>query len=181
MRFSIKSSKFNRQVAMKKLTLTLLALLSLSACAANPGGSGQLGDACGELGWGRIGGTLVGAAGGAFLGSQIGGGNTARTISTALGTLAGGGAGLYAGNSIDKGQCEQAKLARTQALDHGRIGQSISWNQGNASGVFTPIREGRDTSGSVCKEYTQTLYINGKPETGTGTACRRADGRWQLA
>lgn len=165
---------------MKHSTLTLLALLSLSACAANPGGSGQLGDACGELGWGRIGGTLLGAAGGAYLGSQVSSGNTARTIVTAVGTLAGAGAGLYAGNSIDKGQCEQARMARSRALDASTIGQSIAWNQGNASGSFTPTREGRDASGSICREYSQTIYIGGQAETGVGRACRRPDGRWQI-
>lgn len=165
---------------MKRIALPLLAGLALTACAANPGGSGQIGDACGELGWGRIGGTVLGAAGGAFLGSQVGGGTTTRTIATAVGTLAGAGAGLYAGSSIDKGQCEQARMARTRALDTGGIGQSISWNQGNASGSFTPIREGRDATGATCREFSQTIYIDGRAETGTGRACRRPDGRWQI-
>lgn len=164
-----------------KLTAVGLAALLLAGCAANPGGSGQLGDSCGELGWGRIGGTLAGATGGAFLGSAFrGAGRSTQGAAIAVGALAGAAAGFFAGNSIDKGQCEQAMMARNRALDQGQIGQSIAWNQGEARGTFTPTREGRDQSGAVCKEYEQTIYVDGKAETGIGRACRRPDGRWQI-
>ncbi|KJV08440.1 hypothetical protein VZ95_17780, partial [Elstera litoralis] len=98
----------------------------------------------------------------------------------AVGALAGAAAGYFAGNSIDKGQCEQAMMARNRALDSGQIGQSIAWNEGQNRGTFTPTREGRDQSGAVCKEYEQTIYVDGKSETGIGRACRRPDGRWQI-
>ncbi|GFZ97405.1 hypothetical protein [Elstera cyanobacteriorum] len=164
-----------------KLTAVGLAALLLAGCAANPGGSGQLGDSCGELGWGRIGGTLAGATGGAFLGSAFrGAGRSTQGAAIAVGALAGAAAGFFAGNSIDKGQCEQAMMARNRALDQGQIGQSIAWNQGEARGTFTPTREGRDQSGALCKEYEQTIYVDGKAETGIGRACRRPDGRWQI-
>ena len=30
-----------------------------------------------------------------------------------------------------------------------------------------------------CREFTSTIYIDGKPETARGKACRRPDGTWK--
>lgn len=166
---------------MKSLALPFLALFSLSACVAVPGGSGQIGDACGDLGWGRIGGTLLGAGGGGFLGSQLaGGGRSSQGLAIAIGTLAGAAGGYFAGSSLDRGQCEQARYARDQALNRAPIGQQIAWNTGTASGSFTPIRDGYDPFGAQCREYQSTIYIDGRAETGIGRACRRPNGQWHL-
>ena len=43
------------------------------------------------------------------------------------------------------------------------------------------IRTGRDNStGSMCREYQQTIKVGGKTEQGVGTACQNADGSWQI-
>ncbi len=168
------------RIAPKLAILGLCGAL-VAGCAANPGGSGQLGDACGDLGWGKIGGTLAGAAGGAYVGSRwSGAGRGTQTAATAAGALLGGLAGFLAGRSIDRGQCESAYAARNQALNNAQLGQSINWSQGNASGSFTPTRTGTDTTGAECREYEQTIRVDGVLETGVGRACRRPDGRWQI-
>ena len=33
-------------------------------------------------------------------------------------------------------------------------------------------------NGEPCREYTHTVYIDGQPQTGRGTACRNPDGSW---
>jgi hypothetical protein len=52
----------------------------------------------------------------------------------------------------------------------------IAWNQpqGNV------IREGRDSSGNLCREYQSNAVIDGRQVPTYGTACLRADGQWQM-
>jgi surface antigen len=30
-----------------------------------------------------------------------------------------------------------------------------------------------------CRQFTHTIYIDGRPQTARGTACRNPDGTWQ--
>ena len=36
-----------------------------------------------------------------------------------------------------------------------------------------------DQNGMNCRQYTHTIYIDGKPQTARGAACRNPDGTWQ--
>ncbi|MFD2262153.1 hypothetical protein ACFSM5_04585 [Lacibacterium aquatile] len=159
--------------------LILAAAIGVGGCTANPGGSGQIGDSCSDLGWGKIVGTAGGAAAGGYLGSRWkGAGSGTQTAATVAGTLLGAAGGFFAGRSIDRGQCESATMARQQALNSN---QPINWNQGNASGTFTPTgRTGSLSNGQICKEYEQTIRIDGQLETGVGQACQRPDGKWEI-
>jgi hypothetical protein len=58
------------------------------------------------------------------------------------------------------------------------IGQSIVWNADGASGVVTPIREGTDDAGNLCREFEQEIRIDGRRERALGTACLQQDGTW---
>lgn len=161
--------------------LILAAAIGVGGCTANPGGSGQIGDSCSDLGWGKLAGTAGGAAAGGYLGSRWkGAGGGTQTAATVAGTLLGAAGGFFAGRSIDRGQCERAEQARQQALNSAPVGQTISWNEGSASGTFTPTRTGTDNYGQVCKEYEQTVRIDGQLETAVGRACKRSDGRWEV-
>jgi hypothetical protein len=42
------------------------------------------------------------------------------------------------------------------------------------------VREGRDSSGNLCREYSTTTMIDGRPTPAYGTACQRPDGQWQI-
>lgn len=140
-----------------------------------------LGNSCGELGWGKVlGAALGGAAGGAIV-SNIARGSGSG-VATAAGVIGGALLGGFAGSSIDKVNCQNAMAARQQALAQATpIGQTITWNdpQSGATGSFTPTREGRSQAGEYCREYTQTIVIDGEQKQGVGRACQQPDGSWK--
>ena len=71
---------------------------------------------------------------------------------------------------------EQAQIEATSAP----IGEAIIWNDGSASGTTTAIREGADANGYPCREFRQTITIDGNFEEAYGTACLTANGTWQI-
>ena len=129
---------------------------------------------------GTIIGTLGGAALGGFLGSQIGSG-TGQLAFTGRGVLVGG----FAGNQIAKAlTCEdqQAMNQANQQAQTAPVGQQINWNNPDSgnSGTVTAVRDGTASNGQYCREFQQTVTVNGKTEEGTGVACRQADGSWKV-
>lgn len=165
--------------------LALVAVLGSSSlmagCSSTPGGSGQLGDSCGDLGWGKIGGTLAGAAGGAYVGSRLSGaGRSTQTAATAIGAVAGAAAGFFAGRSIDRGLCEQAAYARNAALQAPPHSAPITWQDSQGYGQAQTLRTGNQ-NGRVCKEV-ETTYTTTAGETirGVSIGCQRPDGRYDI-
>ena len=71
---------------------------------------------------------------------------------------------------------EQAQIDATSAP----IGETIIWNNSGASGSATAIREGQTTNGNLCREFRQTITIDGRFEEAYGTACLQDDGAWQI-
>ena len=129
---------------------------------------------------GTIVGTLGGAALGGFLGSQIGSG-TGQLAFTGLGVLVGG----FAGNQIAKALTCEDKQQMTQANNQAQtapVGQPIAWNNPDSgnSGTVTAVRDGTASNGQYCREFQQTVTVNGKTEQGTGVACRKSDGSWEV-
>jgi len=55
------------------------------------------------------------------------------------------------------------------------IGETISWNnpESGHSGSVTPTREGQTDSGDYCRQYKQSIVIDGQVETAYGTACKQ--------
>ena len=154
---------------MKKVSAVIMVTALLGACADR--GVGQ------KEGFG----TAIGAGLGALAGSQIGGGK-GKMAAVAIGTLLGAFAGNEIGKSLDKadqialeGAGEQARTAP--------IGKTIDWSNpksGN-SGTVTPIREGRHTgSGNYCREFKQTVTIDGRTNEAFGVVCRQPDGSWKI-
>jgi hypothetical protein len=60
------------------------------------------------------------------------------------------------------------------------LGESVIWRDGNAHGSVTPVREGTTTYGRYCREFQQIVTIGGREENAYGTACRSADGSWEI-
>jgi hypothetical protein len=60
------------------------------------------------------------------------------------------------------------------------VNAPIVWNQGNASGEVTPIRDGHTADGRNCREFQQHVTISGQSQQAYGTACQQADGSWQI-
>jgi surface antigen len=133
-----------------------------------------------ETGGGEILGTLVGAALGGLVGSQIGSG-TGNKVAIGAGVLAGGFLGNRVGESLDC-QDQQYHYDTTQsALETKPVGQSATWVNPDTghSGEVMPTKTYTAADGSPCRNFTQTIYVDGNYEQIEGTACRQPDGTWK--
>jgi len=65
------------------------------------------------------------------------------------------------------------------ALERGPSGAPVSWRNPD-SGRYGSVVPGPayQNAGRNCRSYTHTIYIDGRPETSRGTACRNPDGTW---
>ena len=79
-------------------------------------------------------------------------------------------------NEQQEREHESAQVRATTAP----IGESITWNDGNASGSVTPTREGNSSAGRYCREFHHEVTIGGNREQTYGTACRQPDGSWEV-
>lgn len=122
----------------------------------------------------ETGGTLLGGAAGAIIGSQIGGG-TGRLAAVAVGTLLGAMAGSAIGRSLDREDQRTAAEATRQSLDSGQAMQWQSSKNPGVSGTITPLK-----SEGSCREYQQTVVIGGKTQQAYGKACKDANGDWKV-
>jgi surface antigen len=122
-------------------------------------------------------GMVIGSVLGGVIGSQVGGGH-GRTAAIILGTLAGAAIGGSIGNTM----AEVDRINTARALEHVRTGVPSSWKNpdtGNAY-VVVPTRTIETTSGP-CRDYTIDATIGGRKEQVFGSACRQADGSWQVS
>ena len=132
-----------------------------------------------QTGGGEVLGTLVGAAVGGLIGSQFGGG-TGNKVAIGAGVLAGGFLGNKVGQSLDC-QDQQYHYETTQtALETKKAGHTSVWKNPDSghSGEVTPTRT-YTTDGQPCRDFTQTIYVDGEEEEITGTACRQDNGSWK--
>ncbi|MGL4371600.1 MAG: RT0821/Lpp0805 family surface protein [Alphaproteobacteria bacterium] len=120
----------------------------------------------------------MGGAAGALIGSQIGGG-TGKLVAVAAGTLLGAWAGGAVGRKLDEEDRQAMQQATLQSIQNN---QSTSWrsshNQG-VSGTITPTKSYNSANG-YCRNYQQTVKIDGKSQKAHGTACRGEDGQWRI-
>lgn len=152
-----------------KTALILAGVLALTAC--EPGSKQGFG-------------TLLGAIGGAAIGSALGdnGDGTTHFFAVAAGTLAGAAIGSSIGRSLDEADRWTMEQNRQIALESYPSGQTSTWynpDTGN-SGSYQPQPAYQDTTGAYCREYQQTITIGGKTEEAYGKACRQPDGTWKI-
>lgn len=124
-------------------------------------------------------GLAVGAVAGGLLGSTVGRGS-GKIVATALGAVVGGIVGSEIGKSMDQQDRMLAQRAEVSAFESGQSGRPVAWrnpDNGRYGEVVpgTPYRRGPDD----CRDYTHTVYIDGRPQTMRGTACRNPDGTWR--
>ncbi len=79
-------------------------------------------------------------------------------------------------NEHQQREHEAAQVAATKA----KVGETIVWNEGAASGAVTVVRDGTTTSGRYCREYQHEVTIGGRTERAYGTACQQPDGSWEI-
>jgi surface antigen len=121
-------------------------------------------------------GTLVGASTGAWIGNQFGHGG-GRVAATLGGALIGGFIGNRIGKSMDDEDRRRAAEAQYAAFERGERAEWRNPNNGRYGYIEPrPIYTYRDMR---CREFEQTVFINGRPETMVGRACRQPDGTWR--
>ena len=147
-----------------------LIVVSLAACSGNP-----------ETGTGprENTGTLVGAVAGGLIGSQFGGTTGDRVAAGIAGAAIGGLIGNRIGAGMDDEDKQRAYAAQMQALEGGRSGAAVQWKNPD-SGRYGSVVPGPayQANGQQCRQYTHTIYIDGRPQVARGTACRNPDGSW---
>lgn len=123
-------------------------------------------------------GTVVGAVAGGLLGSQVGKGS-GRIAGAAVGAFLGGVVGHEIGRRMDEVDRRAAMEAEYRALERGRTGVAEPWRNPN-TGHYGTVVPGKPymASSQHCRTYTHTIYIDGRPETISGRACRNPDGTW---
>jgi surface antigen len=153
-----------------KLVAAAMMGLTLVACAGNP----QTGTGPKENT-----GTLVGALSGAAIGSTIGGSTGSRIAASVAGAAIGGLIGNRIGAALDDDDRQRAYAAQMEALETGPSGAPVAWSNPDSGRHGTVVPgPAYQQNGMNCRQYTHTIYIEGKPQTARGTACRNPDGTW---
>ena len=124
-------------------------------------------------------GTLLGGLAGAAIGSQFGGGLGGHLAGAAIGAGIGALVGNRIGAAMDDEDKQRAYAAQMEALNDGAPGAPVSWRNPDSGryGTVVPGPYYQD-AGRRCRSYTHTIYIDGRPQTARGTACRNPDGTW---
>jgi surface antigen len=120
---------------------------------------------------------LAACAGGETPAPQAGSGATgsvaARSTVAPAGVLGNG-----IGGGLDERDRQLAFSAEMRALDTGEPGEPVGW-RGHPGRYGTVVPGGfYETRGTRCRDYSHTIYIDGRPQTARATACRSADGTW---
>jgi len=159
-----KKSSGRKLGTMAAIAITSLGLI---ACAEHQGPKER-------------GGTVVGAIAGGLLGSTIGKGS-GKVVAIGIGAILGGIIGSEVGKSLDR--ADRAYMQRTtqKSLETGQTGRRSTWRNPDSGhqGSVTPTRT-YETARGPCREYQQTVTIDGRTERAYGTACRQSDGSWKI-
>ncbi len=126
-------------------------------------------------------GMVFGAGAGALAGSQIGSG-AGQLVAVAIGTLAGAWAGSEIGKKMDHADKVYAEKVTQTALKRNQDGAASPWDNARSgnSGTIMPTKTFRDSGGKRCREFVQTISIDGEETTATGRACELSDGSWRI-
>jgi surface antigen len=127
----------------------------------------------------EAGGTAAGAIVGAVVGSQFGGGTGERIAAGVAGAAIGGLIGNRIGAALDDEDRQRAYAAQMDALERGNSGAPVAWENPDSGrrGTIVP-GPAYDRRGTKCREFTHTIYIDGRPQIARGAACRNPDGTW---
>jgi surface antigen len=59
------------------------------------------------------------------------------------------------------------------------VGQNIIWNDANSGGTVRVTRDGY-AGNKYCREFQQTITVNGQVENAWGITCQEPDGSWRI-
>ena len=130
----------------------------------------------------HVGSTLVGPDASAAAGNTAGAPAGTRAAGAASNAAIGSMLGNRIGAAMDDEDKRRAYAAQIQALESGPSGAPVAWRNPD-SGRYGSIVPGpaSEQNGMSCRQYTHTIYLEGKPQTARGSACRGPDGNWQPA
>jgi len=126
-------------------------------------------------------GVIAGALIGGLLGSAVGQGG-GRTGATVAGVIVGGVVGAALTSNLDCEDRSYAYKSYYDGLNSGRPGSRHEWRnpRNDHRGEFRVGRYYNDPDGFRCADFTQTIYIDGRPQEAHGRACRQPDGAWAV-
>ena len=95
------------------------------------------------------------------------------------GTGAGGPMGNQSGAPLDDQDRKRAYAAEIQALETGPSGVPVPWRNPD-SGRYGNVVPGPSyfANGFSCRQFMETVFVDGRPQTGRWVACRNPDGTW---
>ncbi len=124
-------------------------------------------------------GAAAGGVSGDVIGSQVSEGS-GSIVGAPIGAVSGGLIGSEISRQFDERDMQQALAAEYRALEYGNAGQPVVWRNDTSGhrGEVIP-GPGYRVNSADCRDYRHTIYIQGRAQTGRGTACRRPDGTWR--
>jgi len=160
-----------------RIIAVLLTATMLTACTEPNGEPGRGIEHGGALSKTDVG-VAIGVIGGGVIGGFIGAG-AGQVAAVIGGALIGGVLGGEVGHHLDNRDRAAYDRASQNAMDSG---QTASWNNEETGhhGTVHPHKHYRDAQGRYCRNYTQTIYVDGKSHEGHGKACREKDGSWKI-
>jgi surface antigen len=122
---------------------------------------------------------LAACAGDGGLSSSPGGGPSAFTGSVPATSANPMAAGPSAGTALDPRDRPAAGAAHTRALQFGEPGAPVAWRNAETGhhGTIVP-GPAYQSNGQTCREFSHTVYVDNRPQTGRGSSCRNSDGSW---
>ncbi|MBF0110719.1 MAG: glycine zipper 2TM domain-containing protein [Magnetococcales bacterium] len=118
----------------------------------------------------------LGALGGGLIGSLVGPSKN-KEQNALIGAAVGGLLGYAVGNEMDKSD----RLQVSRALETGRSHEVSEWTNPDTGHHYavTPL-PARRVNGKDCRDVEIDTIIDGRRERATQTACRNADGVWEM-
>lgn len=125
-------------------------------------------------------GFFLGALAGGIVGNQFGKGS-GKTAATIGGAIIGGAVGSAIARDMDCRDRRHAYSAYYESLEYGDPYEEYYWRneQTGNYGYYEPS-DYYEYRGSDCRDFTQTIWIDGRREVARGTACRERDGTWRI-
>jgi surface antigen len=160
------------EMKIRKILIGSVAVLALSGCA-------QTSERIQSMNWGEMAATLGGAAVGGYVGAQLGGG-LAQTAFTAMGVLAGGGAGYVGAKMLSPMDQAFYDTTAQKAFASASPGQLHRWSNpetGN-SGMIRTVASYQQPDGSSCQQYRSSVVFDSGVASASGAACQQPDGQW---
>jgi surface antigen len=122
---------------------------------------------------------IAGALIGGLLGNAASRGNGGATVA---GVIVGGALGGAITKNLD---CEDQSYSFKiyyDGFNSGRPNSTYEWrNPRNGHyGNFRVVNYANDPDGFRCANYSQEVFINGRPQTATGRAWQQPDGTWAI-